>query len=93
MNAVRENVENIPIGLLLQHLKRPSKSDISQNIKRKPASPHIGIHSSPPPRAVTGRSSFRPCLRLTAHDIAERPHMLQNVVLHRLDHFSGERLR
>ena len=87
MNAVREDVENIAIGFFLQHLKRPSKSDVSHNIECKPASPRTGINSSAPPSAATGRAWFCPCLRLTFHDIAESPHMLQDVVLHCLDHF------
>ena len=86
MNAMRKDIKDIPISTLLHNLKCPSKSDITHDIKRKPTSPRTDINTTPPTVLTTLHLSL-------CHDIAKIPHMLQNMLLHRLDHLARQRLR
>ena len=92
MNTIRKDVKNVPVGTVLEHLESTSESNIPHNIECKPTGPGDDVERLAPPIAT--RSTLLRISRLTvAYAIAKSPHMLQDVILHRFDHFPRQCLR
>ena len=86
MDAVRKYIQNVSIGLVLQHLERTSKSHVAHHVECQAARPGGHVPGWTPTRCNLGLGTI--CLAY--HAVTEDIDMLQNMILHCLYHISRE---
>lgn len=86
MDAVRKYIQNVTIGLALQHLERTSKSHVAHHVECQAARP--GGHV--PGRTPTCCSLDLGIICLAYHTITEDIDVLQNMIFHCLHHVCRE---
>ncbi len=88
MDAVGKYIENVSIGLALQHLKRTSKSHVAHHVECQTARPGGHVSSRAPIRYSLGLGTI--CL--IYHAVTEDIDVFQDMIFHCLYHISRERL-
>ena len=78
MNAVGEDIENVSIGLALQHFKHMSKSHVAHHVECQTARPGGHVPSRAPIRYSLGLGTI--CL--TYHAVTEDIDVLRALIFH-----------
>ena len=93
MSSIPNQINNMSILLMFQHLKRFSETQIAHDIERKVVAPirHI-LHHTPLPLPLISKSNQR-CSRFRAQFLTEGSDITQDVLLHTLHGIVGKGMR